>query len=239
MMLVLSRTLARANLHPFGRKAQLLAAFALLIVGANGSVASAPATSAQAAQPVAPLAGYITSDDYPIDALRKEEQGTVEFLLTIGVDGAPTDCVVTNSSGSSSLDSASCRIMMERARFQPAKNAAGKATVGTYTSRITWRTEDWGPRSPAVDTAFTLWSACGVGEAAKLVATQLTATEITTRAFTACEPLEERIALEIRKSKVKGIDPSKMIADVKKDIAGRFPDQLARWRAALQGEEPK
>lgn len=239
MMPVLHQTLARTILHACGRKARLLAVFASLSVGASGSVASTPASAAQATQPVAPLHSYIASDDYPIDAIRKDEQGTVEFLLTIGVDGAPTDCVVTSSSGSSSLDSASCRIMMERARFQPAKNVAGKVTVGTYASKITWRLEDSGPESPAIEAAFALWSACGLGEAAKLVTSELTASEITTRAFAACAALEERIALEMRKSREEGADPSKVMADLKKEITGKFPDQLARWRAALKGEEPK
>jgi TonB family protein len=239
MMLVVFQPLSRTNPHLCGRKLRSLALFALLVVGASRSIASTPATSAQSAAPVAPLAGYVTSDDYPSDALDKGEQGTVEFLLTIGVDGAPTDCAVTNSSGSSSLDSASCRIMIERARFKPAKNATGKTVVGTYTGRISWRTEESEPWPAAVQTAFTLWSTCGLGEAAKLVSSDLTAGEIMTRAFAACAALEERIALELGKAKLKDVNPSKVIADVKKDAVERFPDQLARFRAALKGEVSK
>lgn len=92
----------------------------------------------QAAKAKANLASYISDDDYPQAAIRNEEQGTTGFTLTVGPDGRVADCVVTSSSGSSSLDSATCSIMKRRARFTPAKNADGSAATDKVNSRIKW-----------------------------------------------------------------------------------------------------
>lgn len=92
----------------------------------------------QAAKAKANLASYISDDDYPAAAQRNNEQGTTGFTLTVGPDGRVSDCVVTSSSGSSSLDSATCNIMKRRARFTPAKNADGSAATDRVSSRIRW-----------------------------------------------------------------------------------------------------
>jgi protein TonB len=85
------------------------------------------------------LNSYFSSDDYPAGALRAEEQGTTGFRLTIGPNGRVTDCTVTASSGSSSLDQATCRILRSRARYTAARDQNGEATSGTDSGRVTWR----------------------------------------------------------------------------------------------------
>jgi TonB family protein len=225
-----------------GKLAQMMARSLVHLCLLGGIMAGSLYASeavAQAIEPVAPLQSHFTADDYPADAVAKGEQGTVEFLLSIAVDGQPTDCVVTNSSGSSSLDSATCLVMMERARFRPARNAAGKPAISSYRSRITWRLEDTGPgqsRSPAVKTATSLWFACSWGETAKLVTSELTAAEVATRALTACAPLEERSAVEMRKASEVALDPVKMIPAMKKEMAKTLAGEVDRSRAGLRGE---
>ena len=94
----------------------------------------------QAAQAKGSLAGLITDTDYPAAAIRAEEEGTVRVRLGVGANGRVTSCEVSQSSGSSSLDSATCRILRSRARFTPAKDQTGAATADTITSPpITWR----------------------------------------------------------------------------------------------------
>jgi TonB family protein len=79
-------------------------------------------------------------DDYPAEALKKNEQGTVQAELTIGSDGRVRACKVIRSSNSESLDTATCNIMMRRARFKPARDAHGNPTEDTYTTPpITWK----------------------------------------------------------------------------------------------------
>lgn len=93
----------------------------------------------QPAKARANLASYITDDDYPQDAIRNEQQGTTGFRLDIGPDGRVTNCTVTSSSGSSSLDSTTCRLLRSRARFTPATDSSGAKTSDTQTGRIRWQ----------------------------------------------------------------------------------------------------
>lgn len=85
------------------------------------------------------LVGLFSSDDYPNDALGKGETGTVSVLLTIGADGRVSDCRLRLSSLSPSLDAATCRILAERARFEPARDRAGHPVTDKYSQRITWK----------------------------------------------------------------------------------------------------
>lgn len=85
------------------------------------------------------LQGLITADDYPQSALENEEQGTVAVRLSIGTNGRVTDCTVTSSSGSRTLDSTTCRVLRSRARFTPATDNMGRPTTGSFPQRITWR----------------------------------------------------------------------------------------------------
>jgi protein TonB len=87
------------------------------------------------------LQGLIRSSDYPQSALDNEEQGTVSVVLSIGTTGRVTSCSVAGSSGSSTLDRTTCRILQSRAKFSPARDSTGNPTTGTFRQRITWRLE--------------------------------------------------------------------------------------------------
>ncbi|MGQ0590978.1 MAG: TonB family protein, partial [Sphingosinicella sp.] len=102
----------------------------------------APPRTVEPARARANLASYVSNSDYPAAALRNEEQGTTGFRLTIGPDGRVTNCTVTSSSGSSSLDSTTCRLMRARARFTPARNNLGEPTTDTHNGRIRWQITD-------------------------------------------------------------------------------------------------
>jgi protein TonB len=97
----------------------------------------AKVTKAQSAR--GNLQALFSESDYPQDAIRNEETGTVTVSLSIGTNGRVTGCSVIGSSGSSSLDRATCRVLQSRARFTPAKLSNGQPTTDTYTQRITWR----------------------------------------------------------------------------------------------------
>jgi TonB family protein len=83
---------------------------------------------------------YFSTDDYPGEALRERQQGTVSFWVRISPEGRVSDCRIIQSSGSPSLDAATCRIIRERARYTPARDAQGRpaeAFDGDYA--VTWR----------------------------------------------------------------------------------------------------
>jgi periplasmic protein TonB len=87
------------------------------------------------------LAALFSADDYPTEALRREEQGTVTADLRVDESGRVSRCTVSGSSGSTSLDATTCDILRHRARFAPATNGSGQAIPGSYSQRITWRLE--------------------------------------------------------------------------------------------------
>lgn len=85
------------------------------------------------------LQGLIRDSDYPESAIEREEQGTVGVSLSIGTTGRVTGCSVSSSSGSRTLDSATCRILSSRARYQPGQDSSGNPTSGTVSGKVTWR----------------------------------------------------------------------------------------------------
>ena len=78
-------------------------------------------------------------DNYPSAALRKEIEGTVGVRVTVGPDGRVSGCTVSGSSGSGDLDSAACDGMTRYARFEPALDAGGSPTSGSFSTRIVYK----------------------------------------------------------------------------------------------------
>lgn len=95
------------------------------------------ASKAHRATPIEDTATWITDDDYPLEALRRKEAGTVGFKLIISAEGEITDCQVT-SSVSPILDQASCALLTSRAHFRPALDDTGKPIASQFNSRINW-----------------------------------------------------------------------------------------------------
>jgi TonB family protein len=122
----------------------------LSVSGENFVPVNQPQTPAlskgeQRAKPIGNPGEWVTTNDYPAQALREERQGTVAFTLQVDAKGAVTNCTVTSSSGTPALDQETCRLIMLRAKFQPAKNKQGRAIAGKFSSRVRWQI----PQSPA------------------------------------------------------------------------------------------
>lgn len=100
-----------------------------------------PAKPSQAsgAKPRGNPGDWVTPDDYPPSALRNNEAGVTGFKLELGPDGKVTNCTVTSSSGFPDLDQTACRLLPRRARFTPAKDAAGNGIATTYSSAVRWQ----------------------------------------------------------------------------------------------------
>ncbi len=101
-------------------------------------VPPAPPAAAESTVP-RQTAGSISDADYPAAAIRAGEQGTTAFTIVVGPDGKPSECRVTGSSGSEVLDSATCTLVTQRFRYEPARDASGKAVTAEVTRRVTWR----------------------------------------------------------------------------------------------------
>ena len=73
------------------------------------------------------IGGKIKNGDYP-KALREANiSGTTQTEVAVGANGRPTACRVIRTSGSRELDATTCRLIMQRFKFKPARNAAGQA----------------------------------------------------------------------------------------------------------------
>jgi TonB family protein len=94
-----------------------------------------------AAEPVPPadIARLFTGDDYPIEALMRNEAGTVGIEANVDPEGRVTGCRVTKSSGSTRLDAATCSVIAKRGRFtERASQHGGKPF--TISTSVTWDT---------------------------------------------------------------------------------------------------
>jgi periplasmic protein TonB len=78
-------------------------------------------------------------ENYPSRAIREQREGRVGVRVNVNTDGRVTSCSVTNSSGSSDLDSAACEGMERYARFDPATNSDGQPTSGSWSTTIVYR----------------------------------------------------------------------------------------------------
>lgn len=106
----------------------------------NGSVK-------RVSEATANLVSLFSTDDYPREAIRNGEEGTVAVTLTVDAEGKVADCVVDVSSGSPSLDVATCRILWTRAKFTPARDAKGQPVQDTFHQRIRWELPEGNPAS--------------------------------------------------------------------------------------------
>lgn len=88
---------------------------------------------------VGSLAGLFRFDDYPGIAIEQSKGGTVGLLVLINEQGRVADCTVIETSGVAALDSQSCAVIAERARFKPAIGVDGKPAKSTFRQRVTWR----------------------------------------------------------------------------------------------------
>lgn len=97
-----------------------------------------PPTYARPPQPKGNPGYWVTSNDYPAEALREEISGITGFRIAVGIDGRVSQCEIIASSGSALLDATTCALITRRARFTPARDGDGQPAPGFYSNRIRW-----------------------------------------------------------------------------------------------------
>jgi protein TonB len=128
----------------------VLAALMLFVQNASATIPPAPPVAApptpgslppglsRSARPINP-GSWVTPDDYPVGALATDQSGAVSFRVSVNPQGLVTACQVTQSSGWPLLDSETCRLISERARFTAALDSRGRPTAASYSNRMQWR----------------------------------------------------------------------------------------------------
>jgi TonB family protein len=85
----------------------------------------------------------ITPDDYPARALREATQGHVIMRIAVSTEGRATACTIVATSGSPEIDHVACSVALQRGRFQPALDAAGRPVAIQAPFTIFFRLPDY------------------------------------------------------------------------------------------------
>ncbi|CAN5376607.1 hypothetical protein BH09PSE4_BH09PSE4_06110 [soil metagenome] len=83
-------------------------------------------------------AGWFSSDDYPTTALRSGVGGRTVMLVGVSETGKVLSCRPVISSRNIDLDQASCRIVKNRGKFQPASDATGHGLASWAILAVRW-----------------------------------------------------------------------------------------------------
>jgi protein TonB len=125
----------------------LLAVFAAASLAAQS--APPPPADIGRARPARMIEGSITEDDYPAAAFAAGAEGNVIVRFLIDRSGRVAACDVVQSAGHPALDSVSCAILMERFRFEPARDRDGRRIEQHRNQRFVWRLPDPEPEPAA------------------------------------------------------------------------------------------
>jgi TonB family protein len=172
------------------------------------------------------LSGLVSADDYPPAAMRAGEQGSVRVRLEVDEKGRPSGCKVIAPSGSESLDTATCRLLQERAQFVPARDRLGRPVPDTVSQTIAWRITD-PERDPAVRAALQRWSACLYQFTERHLADAATDAAIPDRAFAACRALEPALVAALNAAPGHGPPLSAVPKETREDLRGTMSAMLA------------
>lgn len=86
-------------------------------------------------------ASWFSPDDYPSKMLDRNKQAMVNVRVIVDEKGAPATCTIQRSTHPKDFDDLVCRLILKRARFEPALDASGNPVRSFYTQRVTWRLE--------------------------------------------------------------------------------------------------
>lgn len=69
---------------------------------------------------------FFSGQDYPAEALRRGQGGTVQYQLLIDATGRVVGCDLIRESGAPILDAMGCQVIMKKGKFSPAIDGNGK-----------------------------------------------------------------------------------------------------------------
>lgn len=82
--------------------------------------------------------GKLYWSDLPRELRSSHRGGELELVYRVNVDGRVSDCRVTHSSGLPALDAQTCRLITERFRFRPSRNARGEPVASFIVETHGW-----------------------------------------------------------------------------------------------------
>lgn len=196
--------------------------------------------------PRAPLTSLVSRDDYPQQARADRAQGTVRFRLVVETDGRVSRCTILRSSGSSILDSTTCRLMRSRARFVPARDASGRFVSGQVEDEISW-TPGASPvpvlsaaiPPPRFYTLVSIYTACAMGDAARRAISTLDVGAIPDAAYATCVEIEPLLLAEMARANLPNMVPADAMRQLKLRLRTRLVAQVGTMRGNLAARSMK
>ncbi|HYD24390.1 MAG TPA: energy transducer TonB [Croceibacterium sp.] len=104
----------------------------------SGAGGSGSGSGAGVVSPPQRIAGALTNADYRAARPPEGAAGTVRVSFRVRADGRVDRCTVLGSSGYAVFDAATCRLIEQRFRFRPARDASGRAVDWTIRTDYTW-----------------------------------------------------------------------------------------------------
>jgi len=84
------------------------------------------------------IRGRIADRDFPRGASVAGVSGRVEIIFDVEIDGRATNCEIERSSGNRELDETTCRLVTQRFRYEPARDARGRPVPSTLIESHEW-----------------------------------------------------------------------------------------------------
>ncbi|WP_298300866.1 energy transducer TonB [uncultured Erythrobacter sp.] len=99
-------------------------------------------TTPLAARPINPGQWISSSDSLPWPSRGfRSGQGLLRFTLLVDEEGRAESCEVDRSTGSRRFDRQACRLLIDRARFEPARGSDGEVVQSRYSSTLRFAEE--------------------------------------------------------------------------------------------------
>lgn len=98
-----------------------------------------PKVVAKLSRPTTPSnnpASWITTSDYPTQAMFQGTGGIVQFRLDVNSIGKVTGCYILSRTSPDLFADQTCRLIKQRARFQPALDSEGRAISSFYVNKV-------------------------------------------------------------------------------------------------------
>lgn len=119
----------------------------LIVPPADPGLGTAPPPPPLAFDPVSAsprnnISDWVTTDDYRTSWINREMVGIVRFKVSVGTNGRVQDCQILASTGHTALDTATCKLVKRRAKFNPARNGNGDKVTGSFTRSVKWQLPD-------------------------------------------------------------------------------------------------
>src|SRR4051794_14999578 len=93
--------------------------------------------------PIPDVRAIFSADDMPAYVQAAGVTRSVPTRTTVRLDGIPQDCGVERTSGDPKLDLYTCAIILQRARFSPAKWVDGSPVEAIIRVPVTWSSAEF------------------------------------------------------------------------------------------------